>query len=317
MDKVPFKAPDEVDTDTEDKVEFEVEGADDVEVAVVDDTPEEDRGRDAAPPPEDVSDEELSVYAESVQKRIKRFSKGYHDERRAKEAALREREEALRLAQQVLEENKRLQGTLGQTHAVSLEQAKRLAATELEKAQRAYKEAYESGDSDAVVKAQTALSAAVLRAERMAQMRQPPVQHDENDVQQRQSATPQPQVTQQPSVDPKALEWKRKNPWFGADEEKTSFALGLHTKLVKEGVDPQSDEYYVRVNQRMRQVFPELSDADESPRLKKTPVAPVSRSTAPKKIVLTQSQVNVAKRLGVPLELYAKQVAEEMRKANG
>jgi len=299
--------------DVED-VEYEVEG-EEIEVDVVDDTPEEDRGREPAPAPEEVSDDELTQYSESVQKRIKKFSRGYHDERRAKEAALREREEALRLAQQVMEENKRLQGSLGQTHNVSLEQAKRLAATELEKAQSEYKQAYEAGDSDALVKAQTKLNVATMRAERIANARPAPLQAAENDVQQRQ-IPPQPPVPQQPTVDQKALEWKKKNGWFGVDEEKTSFALGLHTKLVKEGVDPQSDEYYARVNQRMRQVFPELADAD-TPRAKKGTVAPVSRSTAPKKIVLTQSQVNVAKRLGVPLDIYAKQVAEEMRKQNG
>jgi hypothetical protein len=292
----------------EEKVEFEVEDA--VEVEVVDDTPEEDRGREPAPEPEDVSDEELEKYSESVQKRIKKFSKGYHDERRAKEAALREKEEALRLAQNILEENKRLQGSLGQNQEVSLAQAKRLAETDLAAAKAKLKAAHEAFDPDALAEAQVELNRAVLRTERLAAVR-PPLQRPENQVQPQQI----PQRAPEPTPDEKALRWKEKNPWFGQDEEKTSFALGLHTKLVKEGVDPQSDEYYARVNQRMKQVFPELADAE--PRQRKSTVAPATRSTAPKKIVLTQTQVNIAKRLGVPLEAYAKQVAEEMRKANG
>ena len=119
--------------------------------------------------------------------------------------------------------------------------------------------------------------------------------------------------------DYKAQQWQQKNPWFGKDEEMTSFALGLHTKLVNSGVDPRSDEYYERLNGRLRQVFPEQFesekpvDATPTPRPKSN-VAPATRSTAPKKVVLTQTQVNIAKRLGVPLELYARKVAEEMRK---
>jgi hypothetical protein len=303
-------ALDQVETSSdEEKVEFEVEDA--VEVEVVDDTPEEDRGREPAPEPEDVTDDELEKYSESVQKRIKKFSKGYHDERRAKEAALREREEALRVAQALVEENKRLQGSLGHTSAVSLDQAKKLVANDLATAKAKLKAAHEAFDPDALTEAQVELNRAVLRAERLAAVR-PPLQRQENAVQPPQVP---PQRTPEPTPDEKALKWKDKNPWFGQDEEKTSFALGLHSKLVKEGVDPQSDEYYARVNQRMKQVFPELSDAE--PRQRKSTVAPATRSTAPKKIVLTQTQVNIAKRLGVPLEAYAKQVAEEMRKANG
>jgi hypothetical protein len=294
-------------------VEVEIEGSD-VELEVVDDTPEQDRGRTPAPPPEDVSDDELTQYSESVQKRIRHFTRGYHDERRAKEAALREREEAVRLAQSVLEENKRLQGTLGKTQAVSLDQARKVADNELEAAKKKLRDAHEAFDSEALADAQVALNMASIRAERLANMRVAPVQSDETAVKpQQQQRAPD---LQQP-VDEKALRWKEKNTWFGTDPEKTSFALGFHTKLVNEGVDPQSDEYYSRVNQRMRQVFPELSDADDTPKTKRSAVAPVSRSTAPKKIVLSQSQVNVAKRLGVSLEDYAKQVALEMRKQNG
>jgi hypothetical protein len=124
---------------------------------------------------------------------------------------------------------------------------------------------------------------------------------------------------QQP-VDEKAISWTRNNDWFGSDDEMTSFALGLHNKLVKAGVDPRSDEYYDKVDARVREVFPEkfnseeTADASTQRTTKRNVVAPATRSTAPRKVVLSQSQVNIAKRLGVPLELYARKVAEEMRK---
>ena len=124
-------------------------------------------------------------------------------------------------------------------------------------------------------------------------------------------------------VDERASEWAQSNTWFGTDDEMTSFALGLHTKLVKAGVDPQSDQYYESINTRMREVFPDnFEDTDNSPeeaqpRKQATVVAPATRSTAPKKVTLSRTQVSLAKRLGVPLDLYAKQVAEEMRKSNG
>ena len=104
----------------------------------------------------------------------------------------------------------------------------------------------------------------------------------------------------------------------------TSFALGLHQKLVKQGVNPRSDDYYEKINSRMRQVFPESFEDDdeqevsaEEPRRKATVVASATRSVAPKKITLSRSQVAIAKKLGVPLEEYAKQVALELRKQNG
>ena len=100
----------------------------------------------------------------------------------------------------------------------------------------------------------------------------------------------------------------------------TSFALGLHQKLVKQGVNPQSDDYYEKINSRMRELFPNefdegIEDEPETPKRKSSNVvAPATRSTAPKKVRLTQTQVTLANRLGVPLELYAKKVAEEMGK---
>lgn len=286
-----------------------------VEIEVVDDTPEVDRNRKPAPPPDEVSDDELTKYSEDVQKRIKKFTRGYHDERRAKEAAQRERDEAAQLAKKLMEENQRLKGTVTTNQQLIIENAKKVAQTELDVAKRAYKDAYEGGDADKLVSAQEALTAAKIKADRLANFKPPALQQEQNVVQPQQIA-PEPA-----KVDEKAVEWRSKNSWFGSDEEMTAFALGLHKKLVSQGVDPRSDDYYEKIDSRMRQVFPDEFDdpeTEETPKPKaKTVVAPATRSTAPKKIVLTQTQVQLAKRLGVPLELYAKQVAEEMRKQNG
>jgi hypothetical protein len=319
IEKVEFEFPDEKEAkesaapQQEPVVEKEAKAEPDIEI--VDDTPEKDRGRkplEAAP--EDPTEDELSQYSESVKQRIQKFTKGYHDERRRSEAALREKEEALRLAQSIVEENKRLKGSLTKGQEALINQAKQTVGMELEQAKRKYKEAYDSGDSDALVDAQENLTAAKIKADKIANFK-PSLQSVEKSVEQQ-------QVVQAPRPDDKALAWQSQNRWFGDDEEMTSFALGLHQKLVRSGVDPQSGEYYERIDSRMRQVFPDAFDTpEEEPekvekptRAKASVVAPATRSTASKKIVLTQTQVNIAKRLGVPLELYAKKVAEEARK---
>ena len=312
-----FKFPDEVESKnakTEDKVDFEVEGEGTPEIEVVDDTPPEDRGRTPmAEPPKEVTDEELAKYDEGVQKRIKHFTKGYHEERRAKETAEREREEAFKLAQAVMEENKKLKGSVNQNQTALLEQAKRVVSNEVETAKRMYKEAYESGDSDKLVEAQEALTIAKIRADKVNNFRPAPLQGEETPV----------QIAQQPTraapVDEKLLAWQDQNQWFGSNKRMTAYALGLHEDLVSEGIPSGSDEYYRRINADIRERFSDQFGAEESvdakpQRTKSNIVAPATRSTAPKKIVLTQTQVNLAKRLGVPLELYARKVAEEMRK---
>ncbi len=312
-----FKFPDEVESSNakaEEKIDFEVEGESKPEIEVVDDTPAEDRGRKPmAEPPKEVTDEELAKYDEGVQKRIKHFTKGYHEERRAKEAAEREKEEALRLAQAVLEENKKLKGSVNQNQTALLEQAKRVVSNEVETAKRMYKEAYESGDSDKLVEAQEALTIAKIRADKVNNFKPTPLQEEETPV----------QIAQQPTkaapVDEKLLAWQDQNQWFGSNKRMTAYALGLHEDLVSEGIPSGSDEYYRRIDSDIRQRFSDQFGAEESvdakpQRTKSNIVAPATRSTAPKKIVLTQTQVNLAKRLGVPLELYARKVAEEMRK---
>ena len=307
------KTADDFRTDAAPEPEGEVgTDDDDFEVEVVDDTPKADRGRKASEPPTDVTDEELEDYSDKVRKRIQHFSKGYHDERRAKEEALRERQELERVTQQLMEENKKLKGNVNKNQTALLEQAKKNAAIETEGAKRAYKEAYESGDSDAVLEAQEKLTNAKIKSDRLANFKLPALQETQTPVQ-----TQVEQTAPAVQVDERAANWQKTNSWFGSDDEMTSLALGLHNKLVKQGVSPQSDEYYETIDSRMRQVFPDNFEDAEPKRKKAQVVAPATRSTAPKKVTLTRTQVQIAKRLGLTPEQYAKQVAIDMRKQNG
>jgi hypothetical protein len=308
IEKTEFTFPDEKEQ-AEEKA-----SADNTEFEVIDDTPPEDRGRKPmAEPPKEITDDELSKYDEGVQKRIKHFSKGYHEERRAKETAQREKEEAIRLAQTILAENNQLKGSVNQNQAALLEQAKRVVISEVDDAKRLYKEAYESGDSDKLVEAQEALTNAKIRADKVNNFRHTPLQVQETPVQ------TTPQQAQPAPVDNKLLAWQDENQWFGKNRRMTSYALGLHEDLLEEGIPAGSDEYYRRINADVKERFPEELGAggsvDAKPqRTKSNIVAPATRSTAPRKIVLTQTQVNLAKRLGVSLESYAREVAKEMRK---
>ena len=259
----------------EQEPEVEVEEEDDFDIEIVDDTPQADQGRQASEPPEEVTDEELEGYSSKVKKRINKIQKGYHDERRAKEAAAREREEAIRVAQQLAEENKALKGDVNKNREALLEQAKRQSAIEVLSAKNAYKRAYEEGDSEKVLEAQEKLTAANMKAEKVKNFKVEPLQEDEPSV-------TIPDNTSAPAVDQKATSWQESNRWFGQDDEMTSLALGYHTKLVKEGFDPTSDEYYEKIDSRMRQIFPD--NFEDAPKKKRANVvAPATRSTAPKK----------------------------------
>ena len=314
-----YTFPDEVKVKAEDD-KFEVE--------VEDDTPAEDRGRKTAPPPDDPTDEELSSYDEKVQARIKKFTRGYHDERRAKEAALREREAAEAFAKQVYEENQRLKGQLKTGSEVFIEQNKSSAQLELEAAKKKYKEAYESGDADGVAEAQMQITKATLKIDRAEQMR--PI--EEPDI-------PLPQVQSKPTVSPRTQKWIEANSdWFGADEEMTMAAMGLDKKLKSQYGDNYAgtEEYFRTIDKTMRKRFPEhftddqshedddtyqshTPDEDDRPARRATkivsPVAPATRSTPPNRIRLKASEAAIARRLGVPIEEYAKQVANLKRNA--
>ena len=203
-------------------------------------------------------EDELDKYDEKVKKRIADLQSGFHNERRRAEEAAREREEAIAFAQSVAEENKKLKGSLSEGQSALLEQAKKVVSNEVEDAKRRYKLAYESGDSDALVEAQELLTAAKIKMDRVNNFK-PALQKEETEVK-----TAPREVPRQPQVDPKAAKWQNENSWFGSDDEMTSFALGLHTKLIKSGIDPNSDEYYTRLNSRIRQVFPENFGLDNN-----------------------------------------------------
>lgn len=314
------------------------EPEDKIEIEVVDDTPEEDRGRKKmkVPPKEEDEADEVTNYNEKVQRRMDELKRAWHDERRAKERAAREQQAAVDYAKKVADENKRLLKQLQEGEKTLIEQAKGKADAVLRTAKKSLQEAQESGDSEKVAEAMAEITRSAMEKESWekytpqyteaaveeAYKRLSALQETNNEVNYPQT------VTQAPPPDEKALTWYNNNKWFGADEEMTAFAYGLHQKLVNEGFDPRSDKYYERIDARLRQVFPdkfeseaeESADAEEeAPRrepVKKverrqqaTVVAPATRTTPSKKIVLTKSQVAIARRLGVPLDVYAKQVA--------
>jgi len=293
------------------EVEQEEKKEIEVEVEVVDDTPKADRGRKASKPPEDLTDDELEDYSDKVRKRIQHFSKGYHDERRAKEASQRERQEMEAFAKTLVDENNKLKGSVEKNQAALLEQAKKNSAIEVLSAKRAYKRAYEAGDADKLLDAQDKLTTAKIKSDKLGDFEPESLQQAEIPVQIPPEALIQP--------DTKASDWASENSWFGSDDEMTAYAMGVHSKLVKQGVDTTSDDYYETINARMRNTFPEefgeTEELEERPSKRQSNVvAPATRSTAPRKVRLTQTQVAIAKKLGVPLDLYAKKVAEEMRK---
>ena len=314
-----FEFPDEKEAKEKAKEpEFEIE--------IEDDTPAQDRGRKpAAAPVDEVTDEELASYDEKVQKRIKKFTRGYHDERRAKEEALREREAAENFARQVYEENKRLQAKLANGSKIMVEQSKTAAQKDLESAKEQYKKAFEAGDPDAIVQAQEAIAKAAVRVDKAKTLK--PIRAKEPEFK-----PPVPvQQQQEPQINPRTKQWVEDNAsWFGKDEEMTSMAMGLDKKLLRE-YGPSyigSDEYFRTIDATMRKRFPEhfddgseevttskkvtKPDVEETPRRATRPanvVAPAARSTPPGRIRLKQSEVATARRLGVPIEEYARQVA--------
>lgn len=313
MDQVEFEFPDADEVNP--RAGGKVVKADEDNIEIIDDTPEADRGRTPmVEPPKELTDEELNKYDDGVRKRIQHFTKGYHEERRAKESAQREREEAIRAAQVIAEENKKLKGSLSQGQAALLEQAKQTVTHELADAERKYKQAYESGDTEALMAAQRELTNVTLKADKVNNFVPTSLQEEDFAVQTTQQQAPAP-------VDHKFKAWESQNKWFGANRKMTAYAFALHEDLVQnERVSPASDDYYRRIDAEMRERFPDQFESEKSTdaQTQRSPrsnvVAPATRSTAPKKVVLTKSQVEIAKRLGVPLELYARKVADEMRK---
>ena len=309
-----YKFPDELDDEKTSQVNVSVEDDGDVEVEVVDDTPIQDRGRKPLDREvEDPTDDEIENYSDKVKGRIKELTHARHDERRAKEATMREKQELERLAQQLIDENKKLKQYVSTGSEQYGTMAKTAAEAELEKARRQYKDAQEAFDTDAIIAAQEALTDAKWKLEQAKSFRPPPLQTEEYDVQTRQSAPEQAQP------DEKTLRWQAKNQWFGSNgfEEVTSFALGLHQKLVNNGVDPRSDDYFEQIDARVKSKFPEVFGGTEDkprsgdfPRRPAAVAAPATRSSGAKKVQLTQTQVALAKKFGLTPQQYAAQVAK-------
>jgi hypothetical protein len=303
-----FKFPDEIED-----VKVEVVGDDDFEVEVVDDTPEQDRGRKPLDREvEDPTDDEIESYTQGAQKRIKELTHARHDERRAKEATLREKQELEALTQRLLDENKKLRQNVNTGSEQYTQMAKTAAEAELDKARREYKAAQESFDSDAILAAQEALLDAKMKLESAKNIRQTPLQDENFEVQ---TSYQEPQRVQ---PDEKTLRWQAKNQWFGSNgfEEVTSYALGLHQKLVNSGTDPRSDEYFEQIDARVKSKFPEVFGGNEDkPRSGDTPrkpasvVAPATRSSGKKTVQLTKTQLALAEKFKLTPQQYAAQVA--------
>ena len=289
-----------VDNDNE-VVDLDIDN--DIEIEIEDDTPEEDRGRTPLENAEEVNEDELSQYSTKVQKRINEVNRKFHDERRAKEALARQSAEAVQYAKAVLEENNRLKETLTWGEKALIEQAQQKLVYDTVIAEAQYKRAYEDNDSEGLVAAQRELYRVQNEAEQLKNYR--PAQQNLQSVPVP-AYTEQQQPVQKPR-DPKAETWAAKNSWFGQDVEMTNLAYAVHENLVRDGLDPTSDTYYARIDKRMREVFP---DKFKGATRNGTVVAPASRSTPSKKVTLTSTQVAIAKRLGVSLQDYAKQVAK-------
>ena len=307
LENTEYKFPDEKESN---QVEVEIE--------IEDDAPPEDRGRQPLPKTlvEELERDELDHYDDSVKVKLKQMRKVWHDERREKETALREQQEAVTFAKKLFDENNRIKHILsiGEKEYVTTIQSN--AGMELENAKRAYKEAFESGDSDRVLETQQMLQEANLKAMRAQNFRLPPLQEQENEVQ---PATQQyqPQV---PEPDRKAVAWQNRNSWFGRDRSMTAFALGLHEDLRYNGVEVGSEEYYRELDKTIRKRFPEQFEEEDNKQGGRTRagtvVAPAVRSTASTKVRLKQSQVNLAKKFGLTPEQYWK-AQQELEARNG
>lgn len=292
----------------------------DLEIEIEDDTPEQDKGKTPSDPEfvKELDSDELDEYSASAKQKIAAFKKVYHDERRAKEAADREREEAVAVAKRLFEENKALKGRVNNTEGFAISSIKTNAQASLEKAKREYRDAYESGDTDKIIEAQEAMTEAkmaIANAERAEQnFKSQPLQEEEFVVQ-------TPQRPKQPPRDQKFEKWRERNSWIDSDSEMRALAMGTHERLVAEhGAGyATTDEYYKRIDATMRKRFPERFEEDEGTEIEvdsKPPartkpsvvVAPASRSTASKKLKLKPSQVDLARKLGITNEQYAKEV---------
>jgi hypothetical protein len=312
------KAEPEKSTSDVERVEQPKKVEPELEIEEEDDTPPEDRGKEPLPDDivKEVEGDTLEGYSERVKQRMAQLKKMHHDERREKEKAERERQEAVSYAQQVADQNKTL-STGEEDYIKTLVSA---SETELNLAKRDYKEAYESGDTEKIVEAQGAMNSAQMKLAQASGLKPQYTasQEVENSVESNQQQV-RPQVAK---PDAKAQAWQDTNTWFGKDEEMTSLALGVHEKLVRNGLSPTSDEYYRRIDETMQKRFPEnfgdnsLEPDRPAQRKPSNVVAPATRSTAPRKVRLSKTQVAFAKKLKLTPEQYAREMIK-LENANG
>jgi hypothetical protein len=313
-----FKFPDEIEVEAKDSAG---EKDDDFEIIIEDDTPPKDKGKEAIPKELvdklDAADDEEELDEKAQALRLKQYKKVYHDERRAKEAAYREQQEAINLAKRVMEENKKLREQYSAGEKTYIETVQSQADLQVQVAQRAYKEALESGDPDRIVAAQTELNDAGYKVQKAKDFKPSTLQAEENDVQIQ-------QVEQQrPKIDQKTQSWLDQNPWYGTKKAMSSYAVGVHEELLDEYGQAVvgTDQYFKRIDRTMREKFPEYFDtmedkAEPNEEVQKpvskakpsTVVAPATRSTASKQVKLKTSQQAIAKKLGLTPEQYAREL---------
>jgi len=299
-----FKFPDELD---DIKVTTEDDQTDEqIIVDVEDNTPPEDRNKE--PMDErvkaDLYNDELEDYSTKVKKKLIQMKRLAHEERREKENAVREQQEAISFAQKVMQENQRLKSNLNNSEKNVLATVQKAVAMEMDAAKRNYREAYDSGDTDKVMEAQERLTQATLKTEKVKNFRPPALQEEETPVQMQSQPAPQFRP------DPSAQAWQQENTWFGEDEEMTSLALGLHERLKREGVVVSSQEYYRKIDATIRRRFPEKfedeAEQETRPSRRSSVVAPATRSTSAKRVRLNPNEMSVAKKLNLTPEQYAK-----------
>lgn len=305
FDKDEFKFPDEVAPKSEAKES-------DFEIEVEDDTPAQDRNREPMPKPlvEELEKDELDKYDDEVKTKLKQMRKVWHDERREKESAQREQQETLNVAQRLLKENQRIKTILTNGEKEYIATVQNAANMELEMAKRAYREAYDSGDTDKMIEAQQSLQNVNYKLMQIKNFKLPPLQEEEIEVQ-----PVQEQRQPVPKPDNKAENWQDRNRWFGQNKGMTAYALGVHEDLKDAGVPVGSDEYYGELDKTIRQRFPEVFQRTSNESTAKTEakpkpstvVAPVARSTSPNKVKLKQSQLNTIKKLGITPEQYVRE----------
>ena len=253
-------------------------------------------------------EDDLNDYSKNVQKRIKNLTQKYRE-------AERQGQEATTFAQQVFQENQQLKERMEKLDSGYLNEYGARIESQIGTARKAYKDAYDAGDTDAMIEAQEALARVTTEKDRydMAKRRADQQREARFAPEQWQQA-PQPQP-QAPQPDPKAQDWAERNEWFGQDEVMTYAAFGIHRKLVEEeGFDPAGEEYYKEIDRRMRTEFPQKFAAKKSSTKSQVASAGSSASRTTKQgrrsVKLSPSQIAIAKRLNVPLEEYAKYVKE-------